>query len=310
MAKVNEFKERERVTAKLLVTSVSKGVNANQASYLSIELRDGTGSISAKKWDSTEEDYELFQAGKVLLVTGDVLLYKENLQLKVIEAVTLSDDDVNYAEFMKQPPLSKEELTNKFNNYVKSVKDDNCVKLLNYFINKFGAPIYDAPAARSIHHEYSSGLLMHSTSMADIADSLVNIYPNINRDLLITGVLLHDFGKLIELEGPVIYKYTMEGELLGHISIMVSLIKEAGDQLKLDDEFVTVISHMILSHHGQKDFGSPVEPMTLEANILYMLDNIDSKITIINKALEDTKKGEFSQKVFALDDRKIYKPKL
>lgn len=310
MSLIKEFKEREHVSAELLVTNVTKGVNTNRSNYLSIDFRDATGVITGKKWDATDEDEKLFVVGNVLLVTGDVLSYKDVLQLKITEAVSLDASQIDMTKFSKAPPIPKAEIVKKFDNYVASIKDTNCKKLLEYFVKKFNKTLYDAPAATNIHHEYSSGLIYHMTTMADLAEVLAKTYPDVNRDLLITGTLIHDIGKLVELEGPVVYKYSLQGQLLGHISIMVGLIKEANKELNLDEEFITVISHMVLSHHGEYEFGSPILPQTKEAMMLYLLDNLDSKITIVDKALENVKKGEFSQKIFALDNRTIYKPKL
>ena len=175
-------------------------------------------------------------------------------------------------------------------------------------INKFDDKLYSYPAAVSIHHEYSSGLLMHSLSMADLAAFLCPIY-DCDYDILITGCLLHDMGKIIELEGPIVYKYSLEGKLLGHISIMCAEISKAADELKITSEVPLLLEHMILAHHGQPEFGSPVMPLTKEALLLSLIDNLDSKMVVVNKAIADIEPGNFSNKVFPLDNRSFYKPK-
>ena len=175
-------------------------------------------------------------------------------------------------------------------------------------IKKYGDKIFSYPAAVSIHHEYSSGLLVHSLTMADIASFLAPIY-EADYDLLITGCLLHDLGKIIELEGPIVYKYSTEGKLLGHISIMCAEIRKAAEDLKINSEIPLLLEHMVLSHHGQQEFGSPVMPLTKEALLLSLIDNLDSKMVVINKAINDVEPGNFSNKVFPLDNRSFYKPK-
>ena len=145
-------------------------------------------------------------------------------------------------------------------------------------------------------------------TMADIAAYLCKIY-DANYDLLITGCLLHDLGKIIELEGPIVYKYSLEGKLLGHISIMVAELKKAAEELKITSEVPLLLEHMVLSHHGQPDFGSPVLPSTKEALLLSLIDNLDSKMVVVNKAIADVEPGNFSNKVFPLDNRAFYKPK-
>lgn len=308
MKMIADFNDHEHIEGQFLLGSVSKGVNANGGSYLSCELRDASGSIVAKKWDATLEDEALFVTGNVISVIGETNKYKDQLQLKVLSAELVSLEEIDVERFVKAPPVSKETLIKKFNGYVASLKNEDCVKIIKYMMNKFGDKLFSYPAAVSIHHEYSSGLLMHSVTMADLAETLCPIY-DCDRDLMIAGCLLHDMGKIIELEGPIVYKYSLEGKLLGHISIMAAEIRKAADELKLTSEVPLLLEHMVLSHHGQQEFGSPVMPLTKEGLLLSLIDNLDSKMVVVNKALVDVEPGNFSNKVFPLDNRAFYKPK-
>ena len=308
MKMISEFADHDRIEGQFLLGSVSKGVNANGGSYFSVELRDASGQITAKKWDATLDDEQIFVTGNVISVIGETNKYRDALQLKILSAEVVPLDEIDVDRFVKAPPISKEELINKFNNYVKSVKNEDCQKLLKYMINKFDDKLYNYPAAVSIHHEYSSGLLVHSLTMADIAAMLCPIY-DADYDLVITGCLLHDMGKIIELEGPIVYKYSLEGKLLGHISIMCAEIRKAAEELKITSEVPVLLEHMVLSHHGQQEFGSPVMPLTKEALLLSLIDNLDSKMVVVSKATEDLEPGSFSTKVFPLDNRSFYKPK-
>ena len=308
MKMISEFTDHDRIEGQFLIGSVSKGVNANGGSYFSVELRDASGQITAKKWDATLQDEEIFVTGNVISLIGETNKYKDQLQLKILNAEVVPLEQIDVDRFVKAPPISKEELIKKFDNYVNSVKNVDCQKLLNYMINKFKDKLYSYPAAVSIHHEYSSGLLVHSLTMADIAAMLCPIY-DADYDLVITGCLLHDMGKIIELEGPIVYKYSLEGKLLGHISIMCAEIRKAADELKITSEIPVLLEHMVLSHHGQQEFGSPVMPLTKEALLLSLIDNLDSKMVVVNKATEDLEPGSFSTKVFPLDNRSFYKPK-
>ena len=235
MKMVSELNDHEHVEGQFLVGSVSKGVNTVGGSYFSVELRDASGTITAKKWDATLEDEQIFVTGNVISLTGETNKYRDQLQLKILTAEPVALEDIDVARFVKAPPVSKQELINRFNAHVASVKNEDCLKIINYFLKKFGDNIFSFPAAVSIHHEYSSGLLMHSVSMADLANYLCPIY-DVDHDLLITGCLLHDMGKIVELEGPIVYKYSTEGKLLGHISIMAAEIRKAGQELKIDSE--------------------------------------------------------------------------
>ena len=307
MKMIASFEDHEHIEGQFLLGNVSKGVNANGGAYLSVELRDASGSIVGKKWDATAEDEQLFVIGNVIQAVGETNKYKDQLQLKILSAELVPLEQIDVEKFVKAPPVAKEVLIERFNAHVNSIKNEDCLKLLKYMINKFGEKIYSYPAAVSIHHEYSSGLLMHSITMADLANYLCPIY-DCDHDLVVTGCLLHDLGKIIELEGPIVYKYSTEGKLLGHISLMAAELRKAADELKLKSEVPLLLEHMVLSHHGQQEFGSPVMPLTKEALLLSLIDNLDSKMVVVNKAVADVEPGNFSNKVFSLDNRSFYKP--
>ena len=308
MKMIAELTDHDHIEGQFLLGAVSKGVNANGGSYFSVELRDASGTVMAKKWDATLLDENIFVPGNVISIVGETNRYKEALQIKIISAEVVPLEDINIARFVKAPPISKEELIKKFNQHVDSIKNEDCLKILQYMLKKFGEKVFDYPAAVSIHHEYSSGLLMHSVTMADLATYIAPIY-DADHDILITGCLLHDLGKIIELEGPIVFKYSLEGKLLGHISIMAAEIREAAHQLGINSEVPLLLEHMVLSHHGQQEFGSPVMPLTKEALLLSLIDNLDSKMVLVSKTIAEIEPGNFSQKVFALDNRTFYKPK-
>lgn len=306
---ISELIDGERIKGQFLVSNSAKCVNNLGSNYLNLELKDASGNISGKKWDVAEGDETIFAIGNVVLVEGEVLKYRDNLQLKVLSGQIVPLEELDTAKFIKQPPVPKEELIKKFNAYVESIKNEDCRKIIDYLIKRLSPNLFEYPAAVSVHHDYASGLLVHTLSMADIACYLCEHYENVNRDILLTGVLLHDMGKTIEFEGPIVYKYSLTGKLLGHITIMVSEIRRAAEGLKITSEVPLLLEHMVLSHHGYPEFGSAVMPMTQEALMLSLIDNLDSKIVIVQKAIENVNPGEFSQKVFPLDNRIIYKPK-
>lgn len=309
MKLIKELTDGDRLIFQAIVGNVSRGVNASGAPYLNVELRDSSGSISAKKWDVDSADADIFIVGNIVEVSGEVIKYRDNLQVKIIGVKPIEADEIDATRFIKAPPIAKEALLERFNKIRGSISNPDCIALLNYFLEKFKDKFYDAPAATSVHHEFSSGLLMHSTSIAEICDFLASYYEDVDRDLLITGAILHDFGKMIELSGPAIYHYTVEGKLLGHISIGMAEIRKAAEELNITSEVPLLLEHMLLSHHGQYEFGSPVLPLTREALILSIVDSLDSKMLILDKAYEEVKPGEFTQKIFPLDGRSFYKKK-
>ena len=306
---ISDFLDGDHISGQFLVNSSAKCVNNQGSAYMNLELKDASGTINGKKWEASAEDESIYVQGNVVYIEGEVLKYKESLQVKILSGTLVDSNDIDVVKFIKQPPVPKEELIKRFNAHVESIKNEDCRKILDYEIKRLSPKLFDYPAAVSVHHDYGSGLLMHTVSMADLGVFLADYYPNVDKDILLTGILLHDMGKTIEFEGPIVYKYSLTGRLLGHISIMVSEIRRAAEGLKLTSEVPLLLEHMVLSHHGSNEFGSPVLPMTKEALLLSLIDNLDSKMVIVEKALDGVNPGEFSQKVYPLDGRCIYRPK-
>ena len=306
---ISEFSDGDRINGQFLISNSAKCLNNAGAAYMNLELKDSSGTINAKKWEASLEDETNLVIGSVIYLEGDVLKYKDSLQIKLLSYSVVDPKDVDVAKFVKAPPVPKEELIKRFNQYVEGIKNEDCRKILDYLIKRLSPKLFDYPAAVSVHHDYASGLLMHTVSMADIGSYLADYYGDIDKDMLITGILLHDMGKTIEFEGPVIYKYSLEGKLLGHISLMVSEIRRAAEGLKITSEVPLLLEHMVLSHHGSNEFGSPILPLTKEALLLSLIDNLDSKMVFTAKALEGVNPGEFTNKLFPLDNRMMYKPK-
>ena len=306
---ISEFKDGEHITGQFLVNTSAKCVNNQGSAYMNLELKDASGTINGKKWEASSEDESIYAQGNVVYIEAEVLKYKDSLQVKILSGEVVDPKDIDVVKFIKQPPVPKEELIARFNKHVESIKNEDCRKILDYEIKRLSPKLFEFPAAVSVHHDYGSGLLMHTVSMADLGVYLANYYPNVNKDILLTGILLHDMGKTIEFEGPIVYKYSLTGRLLGHITIMVSEIRRAAEGLKITSEVPLLLEHMVLSHHGSNEFGSPILPMTKEALLLSLIDNLDSKMVIVEKALEGVNPGEFSTKVYPLDNRCIYKPK-
>lgn len=304
-----DFKEGEHIIGELLINNVVKGVSNAGAPYLSITFQDKSGTIEGKKWDVNEEEQAICQIGTVISVIGDIIDYRGNLQIKVLGVKGIPQNEVDYNKFCLASPIPQTELIRRFNAYVESIKNEDCLRIIKYIVDNHYDAFVSYPAAARNHHEFASGLLYHTISMCNIADMLASYYSNVDRDMLITGAILHDIGKTIELSGPIATKYTLEGKLIGHISIMVSEIRAAGEKLNIHSEVPFLLQHMVLSHHGEKDFGSPVPPLTREAFLLHCIDDLDAKMITIDKALMGVEEGEFSQRIMAMDGRAFYKPK-
>ena len=308
--KVIEFKEGDRLNTKLLVSNVVKGTTNTGAPYLSMTLQDQSKSIEGKLWDVKTELANEIKVGDVYEFDLQIIEYQRALQAKILKVLPVNQNEVNKEEYAFKSPISKDVLRNNIQEGINRIENENIAKLVALILNKYSEDYYEYPAAAKIHHNFIGGLATHVSGMLKVAYALCDIYPSLNKDYLIAGVILHDLGKIEEFTSAVVTEYSIKGKLLGHISIMDALLYQASKELKLEDtEEVLLLRHMILSHHGHNEYGSPVRPETLEAEVLYFIDNIDAKVNIIEKALEAINEGEFTSKIFAMDNRSFYKHK-
>lgn len=307
MKKINEFSANEMVETALMVKSVNQGVTVKGKPYLSLVLQDNTGLIDAKFWDVKEEDITKIIPGSVYMVYANVLLYKEVLQLKV-EAMNIVEE-YNISDFLRTSEYSKEELAFNIRKYINEIKDEEIKKIVIELLREYHEDFFEYPAATTNHHNYVRGLAEHVTTMIKIAKQLCSIYPFLNESILIGAIILHDLGKVIELSGPVATSYTTEGKLLGHISIIVAKIDYIMQKYNLDSESALLLKHAVLAHHGKLEYGSPILPLIPEAEILHFIDNIDARMNALKQALADVEEGNFTPRIFALENRSFYKAK-
>lgn len=308
--KVIDFSEGDRLEINLLISSLLKGTTNSGNPYLSLVLQDSSKSIEAKLWDVKPEMANQMEVGKIYNFDLEIIKYKNNLQAKVLKVLPIPQADINMEEFVFKSPVSKDDLRDNIQEGINMISNENIAKIVSSALNYYANDVYEYPAAAKIHHNFIGGLATHTSGMIKLAIALCNIYPSISKDYLIAGVILHDLGKIEELSSPVVTEYTTKGKLLGHISIMDARLLEIGKNLGLEEsDELMILRHMVLSHHGQYEFGSPVRPETLEAEMLNLIDNIDARVNTIDKALAETKEGEFTSKIFALDNRAFYKHK-
>jgi 3'-5' exoribonuclease len=284
-------------------------VASNGKPFLTLILCDKTGEIEAKLWDVSEADEKTYSAEATVKVQGEVQNYRGRSQLKIRNIRITSDTDgVTKADLIQTAPLSQEEMMETITQYIFEMRNPNIQRVTRHLIKKYQNEFLTFPAATKNHHEYMSGLAYHVVSMLGLAKAISTLYPSLNKDLLYAGVILHDLGKVHELSGPVSTVYTVEGNLLGHITIMVNEVGKAAEELGIEAEEIMILKHLILSHHGKAEWGSPKPPMVREAEVLHYIDNMDAKINMMDRALEKVKPGEFTERVFALDNRSFYKP--
>ncbi|RLQ97303.1 3'-5' exoribonuclease YhaM [Falsibacillus albus] len=299
----------DQVDLYLLIKTSTKATASNGKPFLTLILQDKSGDIEAKLWDASDEDEKMYQAQTIVRVNGDLQNYRGRQQLKIrqIRPAT-AVDGMEISDFLETAPVSKDEINSKVTQYIFEMKNPNIQRVTRYLLKKYQTEFMEYPAATKNHHEFISGLAYHVVSMLDLAKAIAGLYPSLDKDLLYAGIILHDLGKVIELSGPISTTYTIEGNLLGHITIMINEIGKAAEELGINGEEIVVLQHLVLSHHGKPEWGSPKPPMIKEAEILHYIDNLDAKMNMLDRALERVKPGEFSERVFALENRSFYKP--
>lgn len=293
----------------VLIKESVKGTASNGKPFLTLVLRDATGEIEAKLWDITTEDESIFIQEQIIRITGELNQFRGKPQMRISSIrLAQSTDGVQVSDFIEKAPVERDELMAKLTETIFEMKNPTIQRIVRAIIKKYQEPLLLYPAAAKNHHEYVSGLAHHIVSMLKIARELCELYPDINKDLLYAGIILHDIGKLKELSGVVSTTYTLQGKLLGHIPIMVEEIGQTARELQIEGEEVLILQHLVLSHHGKAEWGSPTPPLVREAELLHFIDLIDAKMNMLNRALAKVKPGEFTERLFAMDNRSFYKP--
>lgn len=308
---INEMGNGDRIEGFFMIrSSAAKTSNANKK-YIDFNLGDRTGEINAKLWDSTEEDEKDFMDSKVIKIRGVVNLYQNVLQLKIEKIrLTVEDDEVDAAELVPVAPYKPEDMYQMILDYVNKIKNTDMKNIINAMLEENNEKLMYYPAAQKNHHSIRSGLLYHITTMLRAGEKLSEVYTFLNMDLLYSGIILHDMAKIDEMDSSdlgIVSQYTVEGQLIGHIIQGIKKVEVVSEKVKADKEITILLEHMILSHHYEAEYGSPKKPMIPEAEILHYLDKMDATMFDMQKALTGTNPGSFSDSIWSLDKRKIYK---
>ena len=304
--KINEIHEEDKVCVKVLITKCDKGRTNKNTPYLSLILEDQTGTLDAKFWNLTDEMVASYRAGMVVDAYGEIIFHKNAMQLRVRKLV--EDKGADVLDFVREAPMSREQMKGAVKQMIDHMEDPVISLVCQEVLDRSEEKFFTFPAATRNHHNFVGGLAFHSISMAKLGYAVCDQYEWLDRDLVIAGILLHDIGKVEELSSAMLPEYTVVGNLLGHISIAAAMIDEVAADLDiLKDERVVLLKHMVLSHHGKMEYGSPVLPMLPEAEVVTMLDNLDSRLFMMKQSIDATLPGAFGPRMFALDNRMIYR---
>lgn len=310
--KISQMKKDELFEGYYLIKKAELRKTRAGKDYLAMTFQDDSGEISGNLWDAQPYNVEQFTAGKVVYMQGRREVYNgmpqvNQIQLRNVEEGEPSDP----ADFKEKSPVDIDDVRDYLEGMMFKIENATWQRIVRTIYRKFDKEFFVYPAAKTNHHAFESGLAYHTATMVRLADSIGDIYPVLDKSLMFAGIMMHDLAKCIELTGPDHTEYTVRGNLLGHISLINEEITKAIIELGIDDdkEEVIVLRHVVLSHHGLLEYGSPVRPQIMEAEIVHMIDNIDAEMMMMTTALSQVDEGEQTRRVFALDNRSLYKPK-
>lgn len=294
---ISELVPGEGVDALLLVNLAQQN-QARNGPYWRVVFKDSSGSIEGKIWSPLAQQVPELKAGNICDVQGRVVVYRERNEIAVDALRVLSEDEaagVNLGDFLPAASRDSESMLRELEELCRANFTHAPWKKFYKLLLKdpdMNARLRVAPAAKAMHHAYAGGLLEHTLGVCRAAVALADLYPALDRQALLAGALCHDLGKMWELSSGLVIDYTTEGRLIGHISIILEKLEPFIKKSGLEPELAEHLRHLILSHHGSREFGSPCLPATAEAQVLHFADNIDAKINQFGGALEGVPGGE------------------
>ena len=312
--KVNEFKAGDKVQGFYLIKSIECRTSSNGKKYLDINICDKSGEINAKYWDYHEGDEEKYLLNNIIKVRGCVNEWQGNLQFRIDKIRCVNEEDgVTLSDYVPSAPYAPCDMYNLILKFIDKIKNSEIKAIVSLVVKDNEDKLMYYPAAKKNHHAVMGGLLYHTTNMLKAGEKMCEIYTFLNTDLLYAGIILHDMAKTREMDSStlgIVSDYTPEGQLLGHITEGVKLIENAAEKTGASNEVTMLLQHMVLSHHYEPEYGSPVKPMIPEAELLHYLDIIDARLYDMKKASSETEKGKFSERIWSLENRKVYKLRL
>lgn len=293
-----------------LVKSCERKLNKNGEPYLDMVLSDRSGEINAKLWKYDENLHGVYETNTLVKVQGIITKFNDADQLRVDRIRKVNETDgVKIEDYVSSAVYSGEMMFNELISIADAFADDELKALVKTILTENQEKLLYYPAAFKLHHAMRSGLLQHTLSIVRLAQSVCRIYPFVDADLLLSGAMLHDIAKLEELvagETGIASGYSVEGTLLGHLVKGAMLIDKTAERLGVSHDKAVLLEHMLISHHGDPEFGAAVRPLFIEADILSALDRLDARIVEVNNAVSGIEAGGFSTRQWALDNRAFY----
>lgn len=299
-----------RVEGFCLIRSVECKTGKN-GDYLDMTLSDKTGEINGKIWKYNSQEHGVYNANELVKIRGVIREFGGSDQLN-IERIrhTFESDGVRMEDFVKSAAYTGEQMFDELMRIASEFKDEDLKNIVTAILSDHRMQMLYWPAAFKLHHALRGGLLMHTLSVVRLAEGVCKVYPFVDRELLLAGAILHDIAKIDEFvvnKTGIAENYSVEGNLLGHLAMGAIKISEYAKRLGTNTNTAMLLEHMVLSHHGEPEFGAAVRPMFIEAELLSELDLMDARVFEMHEAVSNAKPDDFSQRVWALDNRKLYR---
>lgn len=299
-----------RVDGFCLVKSVDIKTSSKGDTYLDFTLGDSTGEINGKLWRYSVAEHGEYKVNDIVKIRGTVTQYNGADQLRIERIrLTIEADNVRIEDFVRTSGYDSKQMYDELMNIANSFADNNLKLIVTTVLADNREALLYWPAAFKLHHALRGGLLMHTLSIVRLCEGVCAVYPFIDRELLLSGAILHDIAKIQEFDvndAGVADGYTIEGNLLGHLAMGATAIDKYAEKLGIDRRVSVLLQHMILSHHGEPEFGAAVRPMFIEAEVLSELDLMDARIYEMREAVSVANPNDFSGRVWALDNRKLF----
>ena len=311
---ISNLKKDSEITSYFMVKGIALKKGSNGKTYLDLVLGDSSGEINGKKWDIADEEVaglERIKEGNIIKVRAIVTEWNGMKQLRISRIrMTGAEDNLDMEDYVKAAPEKPDDMYSFIFGKAAAFADEDLRKLCTGILEDHKKKLMYYPAASKNHHAEMGGLLWHMKRMLMTAEKVCEVYTSLNRELLMSGVILHDIEKMTEIESNelgVSPGYSFEGKMLGHLVLGVRELDKLCAELGIGREKAVMLEHMIISHHYEPEYGSPIKPLFPEAEMLHYLDMIDAKMFDMEEALDKTEEGEFSDRVWTLDNRTIYK---
>lgn len=311
---IQEFAVGDRVQNFFIIKTMEIRKNKNNKDYADLTLGDKTGEISTKIWDLNNLDMTSYKENMLIKARGRVTQWQSQLQLNIERMrPTTEKDGASIEDFVQSAPYDSKWMYGEIYHYLEKIQNTDIHMIVETILEKKKEKLMYFPAAKSNHHAIRGGLLFHTLTMLRAGEKLLEVYTQLNSDLLLGGIILHDMAKVEEMDANelgIVNDYQVEGKLLGHIVQGIKEIDQVGKELGADLEVILLLEHMVLSHHYEPEYGSPKKPLIPEGELLHYLDVMDSRLYDMQHALSTIEGGDFSDKVWTLENRRLYQPTL